>query len=54
MKKENVFIDEESYQQIKREMCKYNDYFSIEELMHFNAIFNATPKKNYKKRSETK
>lgn len=50
----NVVIDEKSYQQIKKEMCKTSDYFSKEEIMHFNAIFNATPKKSYKKRSETK
>lgn len=31
MKKENVFIDEESYQQFKKEMCKTDDYFTIEE-----------------------
>ena len=54
MEKLNVIIDEETYQQIKKEMCKNNDYFSIEELLYFNAIFNATPKKSYKKQSETK
>ena len=31
MEKENVFIDEESYQQFKKNMCKTDDYFTIEE-----------------------
>lgn len=31
MEKENVFIDEESYQQFKKDMCKTDDYFTIEE-----------------------
>ena len=29
---EKVFIDEKSYQQLKKKMCKSNDYFSLEEL----------------------
>lgn len=29
---ENVFIEEEKYQRIKREMNKTNDWFSWEEL----------------------
>lgn len=28
---EVIFIDEKSYQQIKDNMCKTNDYFTIEE-----------------------
>lgn len=31
MEKENVIIDEESYQQFKKDMCKTSDYFTIEE-----------------------
>lgn len=31
MEGENVVIDEETYQQIKKEMCKTDDYFSVEE-----------------------
>lgn len=31
MEKENVFIDEKTYQQIKKEMCKSDDYFTIKE-----------------------
>ena len=31
MEQENVFIDEESYQQFKKNMCKTDDYFTIEE-----------------------
>ena len=31
MEKENVFIVEESYQQFKKDICKTNDYFTIEE-----------------------
>lgn len=54
MEKLNVVIDEKSYQQIKKKMCKSDDYFNMQEMMDFNAIFNATPKKSYKKRSETK
>lgn len=27
----NVVIDEKTYQQIKKKMCKTDDYFSIEE-----------------------
>ena len=49
-----IIIDEKSYQRIKKKMCKTDDYFSVDELIHFNAIFNATPRENYKKRSETK
>ena len=30
--KEIQFIDEESYQQIKKSMCKNNDYFTEEEI----------------------
>ena len=54
MEKLDIVINEENYQEFKKEMNKNNDYLSIEELMYFNAIFNATPKKNCKKRSETK
>ena len=31
MEKEFLFIDEQSYQQFKQEMCKTNDYFTLEE-----------------------
>lgn len=31
MKKDVLFIDEQSYQQFKKEMCKTNDYFTLEE-----------------------
>lgn len=31
MEKEVLFIDEQSYQQFKLEMCKTNDYFTVEE-----------------------
>lgn len=31
MEKEVLFIDEQSYQQFKQEMCKTNDYFTVEE-----------------------
>lgn len=31
MKKENVVIDEQSYQQFKKDMCKTDDYFTLEE-----------------------
>ena len=31
MEKENVFIVEKSYQQLKKDMCKTSDYFTIEE-----------------------
>lgn len=44
-----VFIDEESYQQIKKDLCKKDDYFSMEQLEKIIAIFIATPKKSYKK-----
>ena len=29
---EELFIDEKSYQQLKKKMCKSNDYFSLEEI----------------------
>lgn len=31
MEKDVLFIDEQSYQQFKQEMCKTNDYFTVEE-----------------------
>lgn len=31
MEKEVLFIDEQSYQQFKQEMCKTNNYFTVEE-----------------------
>lgn len=31
MKKENVIIAEQSYQQFKKDMCKTDDYFTLEE-----------------------
>ena len=31
MEKEIIFINEQSYQQIKKEMCKTSDYFSVSE-----------------------
>lgn len=31
MEKLNVVIDEKTYQQIKKDMCKTSDYFTIEE-----------------------
>lgn len=31
MEKENVVINEKSYQQIKKKMCKTSDYFTIKE-----------------------
>ena len=31
MEKENVVIDEQSYQQFKKDMCKTDDYFTLEE-----------------------
>lgn len=43
------FIDEESYQKFKKDICKINDYFTYQELKNFIAIFIATPKKSYKK-----
>lgn len=33
MEKENVFIDEESYQQFKKDICKTDDYFTAEEFI---------------------
>ena len=41
MEKENVVIDEQSYQQFKKDMCKTDDYFTLEEfekLSHFYHI----------------
>ena len=32
MEKVAIFINEKSYQQIKKEMCKKDDYFTVEEL----------------------
>ena len=32
------FINEKTYQQIKKEMCKSDDYFTIEELKDANII----------------
>lgn len=32
--KETIFIDEESYQQIKKKMCKKDDYFTEKELQN--------------------
>lgn len=31
MEKENVVIDEQSYQQFKKDICKTDDYFTLEE-----------------------
>lgn len=31
------YIDEESYQQIKKNMCKTNDYFSEKELSSYTS-----------------
>ena len=31
MNLENVVIDEQSYQQFKKDMCKTDDYFTLEE-----------------------
>lgn len=31
MEKENVVINEESYQQFKKDICKTDDYFTLEE-----------------------
>ena len=31
MEKENIIINEQSYQQFKKDMCKTNDYFTLEE-----------------------
>ena len=36
--KETMFIDEESYQQIKKNMCKKDDYFTKKELENFSVI----------------
>lgn len=37
MKKDvSLFIDEESYQQIKKIMCKKDDYFTKKEIENFN------------------
>lgn len=33
MEKENVVINEESYQQFKKDICKTNNYFTVEEFM---------------------
>lgn len=35
MEKENVIIDEKNYQQIKKDMCKTDDYFSTKEWKKF-------------------
>ena len=32
VKKELKFINEKSYQQIKKELCKTDDFFTLEEL----------------------
>lgn len=34
-----VCIDEESYQKIKRQLEKKDDYFNIEELIEFTKIY---------------
>lgn len=36
--KETIFINEESYQQIKKKMCKKDDYFSEKELEEISVI----------------
>lgn len=36
--KETIFIDEESYQQIKKDMCKKDDYFTKKELEKISVI----------------
>ena len=37
------FIKEATYQRIKKEMNKKDDYFDERAFGNFNAIFNATP-----------
>lgn len=32
VKKEQIYIDEESYQHIKEKLCKKDDYFTLEEI----------------------
>ena len=55
MEKDVVYIDEKNYQKIKNEIGKKEDKFTKEEYeilskrYNFNAIFNATPIKSYKK-----
>lgn len=36
--KETIFIDEESYQQIKKNMCKKDDYFTEKEFEKISVI----------------
>lgn len=36
--RETMFIDEERYQQIKKDMCKKDDYFTKKELENFSVI----------------
>lgn len=36
--KETIFIDEESYQQIKKNMCKSDDYFTEKEFGKIDVI----------------
>lgn len=38
---EVVYIDETSYQQFKKDMCKTDDYFSYQELVILLRSFNA-------------
>ncbi len=36
--KETIFIEEENYQQIKKKMCKEEDYFTKKELKKISVI----------------
>lgn len=38
MKKDVLFIDEKTYQQMKKVMCKGDDYFTSEELKNLQNI----------------
>lgn len=38
IKKEAVFINEETYQQIKKDMCKNDDYFTQKEFEKISVI----------------
>lgn len=38
VKKEEIFIDEETYQQIRKDMCKNDDYFTEKEFEKISVI----------------
>lgn len=38
VKKKIIFIDENTYQQIKKDMCKNDDYFSEKEFEKISVI----------------